>query len=239
MAARRLLPRGWSDSAVQDVDGRLESHFLPEAQAHLVPHVRVQIDLFDATRPEPRERLVHERFPHSPIPLGRIDKQVVDVSVRSVLDEPRPCEDRDQEEADRGPVEFRDEAEAVLVPDVAAREAPPVSLPPGREAILRSTKIGVIVLEPLPHPRERIEIRDPGDPDARLTGSDSCHPPSLPTFAGRDPNVTSSEMPACASPGTRESLLSHRPSRRGDSATPVREPSPRTSASRSLPSRTV
>ena len=108
-------------------------------QAHLVPRVRVQIHLFDVTRPEPREGLVHERFPNSPIPLGRIDKQVVDVAVRSVLEDPRAYEDRSQEEADCGPVEFCDEAEAVLVPDVATCEAPPISLPPGGEAILRST----------------------------------------------------------------------------------------------------
>src|SRR5438093_3551682 len=60
-------------------------------------------------------------------------------------------------------------------PRVKRRQSP---FHPGREAILRSTEIGVIVLEPLPHPRERIEIRDPGDPDARLTGPDTCHLPS-------------------------------------------------------------
>src|SRR3989441_3090017 len=177
ITAGRRLPRRRSNSTIQDVDGRLESHFLPEAQAHLVPHVRVQIDLFDATRPEPRERLINKRFPDSLVPLGRIDKQVVDVSVRSVLEDPRACEDCSQEEADGGPVQFGDEAEAVLVPDVAAGEAPPVSLPSGREAILRSTEIGVVVLELLPHLRERVEIRDPGDPDARLTGPDPRHPP--------------------------------------------------------------
>src|SRR2546427_9773172 len=64
-----------------------------------------------------------------------------------------------------------------FVPDVAAGEAPPVSLPPAREAILRSTEIGVVVLELLPHLRQRIEIRDPGDPDARLPRHDPRHPP--------------------------------------------------------------
>src|SRR2546427_784883 len=107
--------------------------------------------------------------------------------LEAVLEDPRPCEDRPQEEADRRPVEFGDEAEPVLMPDVAACEAPPISLPPGREAILRSTKIGVVSLELLPHLRERIEIRDPGDPDARLSGPDTFHPPFRPNVSGRDP----------------------------------------------------
>src|SRR5205809_7843756 len=78
-------------------------------------------------------------------------------------------------------------AEAVPMPDVAACETPPVSLPSGREAILRSTQIGVVVLELLPHLRERIEIRDPGDPDMRLLGPDTFHPPFRPHVTGRDP----------------------------------------------------
>src|SRR6266571_8101756 len=96
-----------------------------------------------------------------------------------MLEDPRAYENRSQEKAGGVPVEFGDEADAVLVPDVAAGEAPPVSLPSGREAILRSTEIGVVVLELLPHLCERTEIRDPGDPDARLTGRDTCHPPLL------------------------------------------------------------
>src|SRR3989454_11477493 len=91
---------------------------------------------------------------------GRIDKQVVDVSVRSMLEDPRPREDRSQEEADRRPVELGDEAEAVPMPDVAACEAAPVSFPSGGEVILRPAKVGVVVLELLPHLREGIEIRD-------------------------------------------------------------------------------
>src|SRR5436309_10589630 len=224
-----------SNSTLQDVDVRLESHSLPEAQAHLIPRVRVQIHLFDSTRPEPCEGLSHERFSDSPIPASRIDKQVVDVSVRSVLEDPRPCEDRPQEETDRRLVEFGDEAEAVPMPDVAACETPPVSLPSGREAILRSTQIGVVVLELLPHLRERIEIRDPGDSDARLPGPDTFHPPSGPPSPAGIPNVTSLGRLAFASRGTRGSPPSHRPSRRGDSATRVRGRSLHTSASRGLP----
>src|SRR2546422_11710361 len=83
---------------------------------------------------------------------------------------PRAHEDRSQEEADRGPVQFGDEAEAVFVPDVAACEAPPISLPPGREAVLRSTKIGMVVLELFPHPCEPIEIPAAGDPGCRVHG---------------------------------------------------------------------
>src|SRR2546426_4750873 len=169
------------------VDGRLESHFLPEAQAHRVPRVRVQTALSDPRRAEPSEGLSHARFSDSPIPASRIDKQVVDVSVGSVLEAPRPFEDRPQEETDRRLVEFGGEAEAVPMPDVAACEAPPVSLPSGREAILRSTQIGVVVLELLPHLRKRIEIRDPGDPDAWLLRPDRFHPPFLSTVTGRDP----------------------------------------------------
>src|SRR3989441_1238128 len=105
---------------------------------------------------------------------------------------PRAHENRSQEEADRGPVQFGDEAEAVFVPDVAACEAPPISLPPGREAVLRSTKIGMVVLELLPHPCERIEIRDAGDPDARLIGPDTRHPPLL---AQRAPTAIRTSLP--------------------------------------------
>src|SRR2546427_12759243 len=93
---------------------------------------------------------------------------------------PRAHEDRSQEEADRGPVQFGDEAEAVFVPDVAAWEAPPVSLPPGHEVILRSTEIGMVAFELLPHPRERIEIRNAGGPDERVIGADNYHPPLPP-----------------------------------------------------------
>ena len=95
--------------------------------------MRVQIHFFDTARPEPGEGLSHERFSNSPIPAGRIDKQVVNVSVQSVLEDPRPCEDRPQEEADRRPVELGDEAEAVPMPDVAACEAAPVYFPSGGE----------------------------------------------------------------------------------------------------------
>src|SRR5207249_5200073 len=122
-----------------------------------------------------------------PMPASRIAIQVAHVSVRAVFVDPRPFEDRPQEEADRRLVEFGGEAEAVPMPDVAACEAPPVSLPSGREAILRSTQIGVVVLELLPHLRKRIEIRDPGDPDARLLRPDTFHPPFRPHVAGRDP----------------------------------------------------
>src|SRR2546427_12923836 len=73
------------------------------------------------------------------------------------------------------------------MPDVTACEAPPVSLPSGREVILRSTEIGVVVLELLPHLRKRIEIRDPGAPDARLPRPDAFHPPFRPPVTGRDP----------------------------------------------------
>ena len=95
--------------------------------------MRVQIHLFDTTRPEPCDGFLHKRFSDSPIPAGRIDKQVVDVSVRSVLEDPRPRKDRSQEEADRRPVELGDEAEAVPMPDVAACEAAPVYFPSGGE----------------------------------------------------------------------------------------------------------
>jgi len=50
-----------------------------------------------------------------------------------MLEDPRPREDRSQEEADRRPVELGDEAEAVPMPDVAACEAAPVYFPSGGE----------------------------------------------------------------------------------------------------------
>src|SRR2546425_341038 len=90
---------------------------------------------------------------------------------------PRAHEDRSQEEADRGPVQFGDEAEAVFVPDVAACEAPPVPLPPGHEVIPRPTEIGMVFFDLPPHPREPIETRTAGARDARLTGPDPSHPP--------------------------------------------------------------
>src|SRR2546428_14142112 len=106
---------------------------------------------------------------------------------------PRAHEDRSQEEADRGPVQFGDEAEAVFVPDVAACEAPPVSLPPGHEAILRSTEIGMVVFDLPPHPPARLEIPNPADPAARRTGPDTGHPPLPPQ---RPPTATRPSPPS-------------------------------------------
>ena len=140
--------------------------------------MRVQLHSVDSTSSEPSHRRVHQGLADAAVPMARIDKHVVDMSIPTALEDFRSLEDGPQEETDCDPIDFGREAEAILAPDVLACESFPILLPSPSEPILRSAEIDVVLLELLPHSRERIEIRNSGDPDARVIGHETCHEPS-------------------------------------------------------------
>src|SRR5256885_15876212 len=147
-------------------------------------------------------------------------------------------ENRGEKDTDGDPFEFGAEKAAMLEPDVIARKAGPLPLQSPSEAIFRPAEFDVVLLKLFPHSREGIQIGNPSRPNAGVTGDGASDgSPVAQVLALPNREVTCPGTRPCVSRGTRGTLPSHRPSRRGGCSIPPSGQTPRQSASRLPPPR--